>query len=120
MGARRGPNRLVTVIEGPITAVGVSSEIGDLDISRVHCFVGIKFFTDSSGETEAVPIAGTIDIAIRTINNNPRYEAPPISVIEAANPTTITWAANTLAVRATPTGIDVATHYRMLVTCNET
>ncbi len=120
MGGRRGPNKIVQVTEGPITAIGSISDIGSLDITKVHCFVGIKFFADSGGVTPAVPTTGTVTITIRTLNNTPNYEDPPINTINAASPTTLTWAANTMAVRATPAGVDVATHYRMFVTCNET
>lgn len=120
MSARRGPNKILAVIYSGVTAIGDVIILEGIDNIKPHCFAGVRFFADSEGTTEAVPTVGTIDIEIQSLNNEPRYEDPPLPQISAANPSTITWAANTLRVKATPNGIDIATYYRLIVTCNET
>ncbi len=119
-GARRGPNQLVSIFESEIVSVGTTIELGGLDLSKPHCFAGVKFFADALGAIPAVPAKGSVTLQIQTLNNAPRYEDPPATTIQAAAPSTLTWAANTVQVKATPSGIDVATHYRLVVTCNET
>lgn len=120
MTGRRGPNKILTVIYSGVIAIGDAIILDGIDNVKPHCFVGVQFFGDSLGATEAIPTMGTVDIKIQTLNTAPRYEDPPLPQILAVDPTTISWAANTLKVKATPTGIDVATHYRLVVTCNET
>lgn len=120
MSARRGPNQILAVFYSSVTAIGDVIILGGIDNIKPHCFVGVQFFGDSDGATEAIPTMGTVDIKIQSLNNAPRYEDPPLPQISAADPSTITWAANTMKVKATPTGIDIATHYRLVVTCNET
>ncbi len=120
MSGRRGPNQLVRAIESPIAAIAAVITISGMDITRPHCFVGVRFFADSGGAAEAVPTAGTVTISVQTMNTSPRFELIPISVIQALTPETLSWAANTLQVRATPSDVTVATHYRIVVTCNET
>jgi len=119
-GARRGPNILMTDFISPIVAVGTPITITNVDTVKPHCFAGVQFFTDSSGSTQAIPGAGTVVITIKTFNTDPVFEPTPAGTITGAAPVTISWAANTLDVKATPSGITVATHYRLIVTCNET
>lgn len=119
-GGRRGTNKTFTLIESDIVTVGTSIELGKIDVSKPHCFAGVQFFTDATGDTPAVPTAGSVSIEVQTLNNFPRFEFPSGFQISAFTPTTVSWAANTLKVKATPTQIDIATHYRLVVTCNET
>ncbi len=108
-----------TLIEGDITPVGDTITVSAPDATQPHCFAGCQFFSDEIG-TPAVPSAGTVAITIETINTEPIFEAVPANVINADAPLTISWAANTKRVRATPTGIVGATHYRLVVTANQT
>jgi len=119
MNARRGPDKTTSVVMGPITPIADPSELTGNTINP-HCFVGIRFYADAGGTTPAVPTAGTVAIEIATVNNSPNFEDPPQPTIDAADPMTVSWAANTQTVHATPAGIDVATHYQMVATFNET
>ena len=118
MGARRGTNRLFIVQESAVEEIATPITV-DVDVARPHCFAGVQFFADDEGTIPATPGAGVVDIAIKTLNTEIFEESPGVSTIQGPTPTTISWAANTQQVRATPSGITVATHYKLVVTCNE-
>ena len=120
MSGRRGPDKTFTLIQSGIVAVASTIDLDGIDASKPHCFAGLQFFADAQGSAPAIPGAGTVSIDILTLNTTPVFEDPPGNIINATALGTISWAANTLNVRATPTGITVATHYRLVVTCNET
>lgn len=120
MTGRRGPNRIFSVIESDVTPVASPIVLTGVDTVRPHCFAGVQFFADAQGTIPAVPGAGTVAVTVQTINTAPVSEIIPDNVIDATAPTTLSWAANTQQVTATPTGITVATHYRLVVSCNET
>lgn len=90
-----------------------------IDIGRPRCFAGIKFFSDSAGLVPVTPTAGTITIEISTFNTHPELEEFSENIIDAPNPITVSWAANTRSVKAVPTGLVGANFYRLVVTCNE-
>lgn len=119
-GARRGTDKTVVYVESDVFAVGSVITLDGLDTIKAHCFAGIQFFNDAAGTVVATPTAGTILIEIRTVNTTPVFETIPANTVDATAPATISWAANTQAVRATPTGVVGATHYKLIVTCNET
>lgn len=81
-----------------------------------HCFVGARFF-DAQGKP-AVPGAGSIAIAVRTTNSFPAWEAVAGSPIDGTAAKTLNWAANSLAVRAIPTGLTVIAKWQIVVTAN--
>ena len=108
-----------TLLESDIVPVGDTITISAPDATQPHCFAGVRFFSDDTG-TPVVPSAGTVAITIETINTEPVFEAIPANVINADAPLTISWAANTKRVRATPAGIVGATHYKLTVTANQT
>lgn len=118
MSARRGTNKLLTVYESDVVAVGETIELDGLDMGRPHCFVGAQFFSDAAGTTPAVPTAGTVTISVKTFNTQV-YEPVADPVITASAPTTRSWSGNSIAVKAVPADIDVATHYKIVATCNE-
>lgn len=118
-GARRGTNKTMSFSESPIFAVNDIITLEDLDVVRPHCFAGVQFFSDSNGLVPVTPSAGLIEIYVQTVNSTPVFELVP-NHIEALTPTTISWAANTKGVRATPSGIEGASYYKLVVTCNET
>ena len=119
-GGRRGTNKTFTLIESDIVTIGSVINLGNIDTSKAHCFVGAKFFANADGDVQAIPDAGTITIEVETLNTSPVLEEIPDAIINAAAPCTRSWAANTRRVVATPDGITVASHYRIVVTCNET
>lgn len=118
-GARRGTNKTFTIILSDIVPVGVAIDLPGIDTSKPHCFVGAQYFSDAEGDTPAVPDSGTIAIEVESLNTSPILEIIADNIIQAGMPMTKSWAANTLLVRATPSGITIATHYRIVVTCNE-
>lgn len=120
MGGRRGPNEILSLRESAVTPIGDAVTISDIEVFKPHCFAGVQFFSDAAGTTPAVAGAGTVVIKIQTVNTVPAFESIPDGVITAAAPTTLSWAANTLKVKAIPAGLTVATHYKLVVTCNET
>ena len=120
MGARRGTDKTYTHIVSGIVTVATIIDLGNIDATKTHCFVGAQFFADAEGLAQAIPDAGTVTISVETLNTTPVAEAIPDGVIDAIAPCTKSWAANTRRVVATPSGITIATHYRIVVTCNET
>lgn len=108
-----------TFLESDIFLVDAVITSDAPDATQPHCFAGCQFFSDAAG-TPAVPTAGTVAISIETVNTQPIFEDIPANVIDATAPLTLSWAANTKRVRATPTGIVGATHYRLVVTANKT
>ncbi len=118
-GARRGANKTITFVESALTAVGDSVTISNLDITRPHCFAGVQFFDDAEGLISATASDGTVLIEVQTVNTTPVFESVVDNLISAAQPTTITWSANTQAVRAIPSLITNAAFYKLVVTCNE-
>lgn len=118
MSARRGTNKLVAIFESEITAIGDPIELDGLDISRPHCFIGVQFFADAGGAVVAVPTTGDVTITVKTLNSQ-LWEAIPGAAIDASNPATQSWAANTTNLRAVPADVDVATHYKVVLTQNE-
>jgi len=107
------------VFESPVVSAATAIKLG-IDAGKTHCFLGAKFYSDAAGETPATPTGGTIAVDIQTLNSSPAYEPPPVSTIDASNPATLSWAANTDSVRATPSGVAGAAYWRILVTCNWT
>lgn len=119
-GGRRGPNKIFSLVESDVTSIGTTIILDDLDLTRPHCFAGVQFFLDAAGLMPAVPTAGSVVVTAQTINSQPVYETVPGGVITASDPTTATWSGNTKAVKAIPSGVDVATHYKLILTFNET
>lgn len=118
--ANRVENKTFTLIESEIAAVGDAITLDGIDAVKPHVFAGVQFFADSAGAAAATPGAGTVTLTIETVNTTPVTESPQNSIIDATDIKTCDWAANTQRVIATPAGITVATHYRLIVTCNET
>lgn len=118
-GARRGTNKTFTLIKSDVAPVASVIDLTGIDSSKPHCFVGAQFFADADGLVSATPGAGTIAIDVQTINMAPVFEPVANNIMDMTRLMTLSWAANTQRLRATPTGITVATHYRIVVTCNE-
>lgn len=117
---RRAGHSGYVVLTSAIVTVATTITLDEIEPGKPHCFAGAQFFANAGGTTPATPGAGTIDVTIKTVNTDPVFETIPASVITAAVPTTVSWAANALAVKAVPSGVTTATHWRIVVTCNET
>lgn len=109
---------LVTIHKSAVTAIGSVATVTGIDMSKPHCFIGIKFFSDSLGRYEATPTAGRLSFAIKTVNTD-RF-IPQGDQIYAGVPTTLSWTANTEEVQVTPHDVNVAAYYQVVVTANET
>lgn len=81
-----------------------------------HCFLGVRFF-DAQGQP-VTPGAGSIAIAVQTLNSTPVWELPEVSNVDATAPVTVDWAANTFAVRGIPTGVTTAVTWEIVITLN--
>ena len=112
-------NEGFTLVESPVVPVGTTITMTNEDATQAHCFANVKFFADTNGQTPAIPGAGSVAIAVQVVNSQ-AFENPPSPTIDATAPATVNWAGNTSRVRATPTGITVATHYQLVVTSNKT
>lgn len=106
------------VVTSDIAAVNSAIILTAIDAKRTHCQIGVQFFANAAGTVVATPALGTMTVEIETLNTTPVREALG-STISASAPTTLSWIANTIKVKVTPSGVDVATHYRIVVTCNE-
>ncbi len=109
----------VSLHESPVTAIGSVIILSGIDSTKAHCFAGIQFFSDSAGLIPVVPTDGTVTITIETTNTE-LDEATPAGTIQAITPVTVSWAANTQIVTATPADMAGAAFYKLVVTCNET
>lgn len=118
-GSRRGTNKIVSFSESAVVAVDITIILGDLDTVRPHCFAGVQFFSDPEGLVPVVPSTGSLLLEVQTVNSTPVFEAVPSNIIDASAPSTLSWAANTKAVRITPSGVVGAVYYKLVVTCNE-
>lgn len=117
---RRAGHSGYVVLTSAIVTVATAITLDEIEPGKPHCFIGAQFFSDSGGAAPATPGAGTVVITIKTVNTDPVFETIPTASIDATTPTSLSWAANTLAVKATPSGITTATHWRIVVTVNET
>lgn len=89
--------------------------IVDFPITHPHCFASVQFF-DAQGDPVSAG-AGTVTITVKPTNSNV-FESVIDGAIDAASPTTVSWAANTAAIRATPDSIAGAATYKLVVTAN--
>lgn len=119
MSGRRGPNKTFSFIQSDVFPVADTITLDGIDASKPHCFVSPQFFDDAAGTIPATPTSGTIGFAVKTVNSQ-NFEAFPGNNWSTFAPATLSWAANTEKVNAVPNAIAGATHYRIVVTCNET
>jgi hypothetical protein len=114
--SRRRMMTMQTAVVGPTDII----EVTGLPAEFPHNFLSAQFY-DASG-AQIIPTSGTILLEIETVSGSPNFELMLDGVIEAADPSTLTWAANTHSLRATPTGLDVGgVHsWRMVATFNRT
>lgn len=101
-----------------ITSVADTIILSGLPLHRAHYFASVRFFSDANG-TPTTPSGGTVVIVAKTHNNPDFYESITNGTIAATAPVTVSWAANTLDVKASPSGLTGATHMQLVVTSNE-
>ena len=107
-------------IESDVEVVADTIIINGLTEEALHNFVGVRFFSDAGGTTPATPGAGTVAVAIETVNNEDVFEPPlpDTGAIDATAPEVVRWDANTKRVQLIPTGITTATHWKAVWTGN--
>lgn len=120
VAAFKNENRDLATIFSAVVTVATTIELNNLFASNPHCFAGVEFFADAAGLIPATPGAGTITVTVGTANNGPLFEPAPDNVIDATAPTTVSWDGSTKSVKAVPSGVTTATHYRLLVTQHKT
>lgn len=79
------------------------------------CFASVDFF--NSGGVRVSPSAGTVTITVKT-KNTAEFVSVANNAIDATALTVPDWFGNTVAVRATPSGIVGAVNYRLVASCN--
>lgn len=114
-GVKKALYRSVIVPVGDTITLEATEDPG---MSRVspHGFAGIEFL-DGAGDGANVVAAtgGTATIEVRTTVNPSAWESFANNEIDCTAPTTPNWDGTILAVRAVPSGITGATHYRLRV-----
>jgi len=93
-------------------------EMTDLPTDLVHVFIACKFY--DAADSAVTPSGGTLTIEVQTAGNQPNWEDPPETSIDATAPTTIDWAANTYGVRITPSGLTGVDHWTAVLYLNKT
>ena len=83
-----------------------------------HVFIGIELLAADNG-AQSTASAGTFTIHVQTYNSK-FWEPIPSNTITAATQVTRSWSGNTYAIRVSPASLDVATHWRIVVTGNRT
>ena len=99
-----------------------SGEVGNtinltLDWDFAHAFAGIDFFSDAELTTPVEPTAGTVTLTALTIVCE-KFQDLQNGVIDATDRKVIDFACNVVTLKAVPTGIVGATHYRLKVSTN--
>lgn len=77
-------------------------QIDGLRASRMHWFLGVVMF-DVSGN-EIVDVAGSFAVQVKPWTTM-QYDAPLVATIDAKTPVQVDWAAPTVGIKVTPTGL---------------
>lgn len=111
--------RMMTMQAAAVGATDII-EVTGLPADFPHNFLSAQFY-NSDGD-QIVPTAGTILLEIETVSGSPNFEAMIDGVVDARDPATLTWAANTHSLRATPTGLEDGgvNSWRIVATFNRT
>lgn len=107
-------------VTSAIVTVGTEIVLDGIDSSKTHCFIGTQYFDDAAGTMVASPTGGKVTLAVETVNSAPVFEPFTGDIIAPAAIFTASVAANVNRVKATPLTISGATHWRIVVTCNDT
>ncbi len=106
-----------------VTAIASAITVDWIDPSKPHCFAGLQFFSDAAGETPVVPTAGSVAVAVVTVNSYPNSDSIEDSPIDISGAEfTVSWDANTKSVTFTPTSIsgNSVAYWRARVTATRT
>lgn len=85
--------KVVSDLAAVTTPLAEIIDLKDLPSDLTHCFGSVEFFK-ADGTTIADPTAGNVFIRIGTLNTGGQLEQV-FGTILAANPRTLSWAANT-------------------------
>ncbi len=107
------------LLTGDIQAI-VTSEI-DVGKSTYygHHFVGVDFFSDSSG-TPATPTSGSYIITVETRELQGIFQSPANNSVAAATPVSVNFSGSPTKIKFDPNTIVGATHFRLNVNSNRT
>lgn len=116
-------NKTFTIHFSDIVSIAVGAIImTDIDSVKPHCFAGIQFFQDGTDQLPTQPTGGLLTVTVQTVNSAPRFEDVPANAVLASKSHTVSWGANTNQVQAaigTSISGSGVTHYRLVVTSNE-
>ncbi len=84
-----------------------------------HHFVGVEFFSDSSG-TPAVPSAGTYLITVEMRELQGVFQSPANNSVTAATPVSVNFSGAPTKIQFEPDSIADATHFRLNLNSNRT
>jgi hypothetical protein len=107
---------------GPVKVVQ-SNQVDPTDVIEMSgmpqgrtCYLSAQFF-DADGNV-ITPAGGTVTVLIETVGNLGNFEAESGNTITASAPNTITWTANTHAIRASADGLVGVDTWRVVATFN--
>lgn len=106
-----------TLHESPIVAIGAVASISKVAPYAERHFIGVRYYADALGAGLAVPTAGTV--LIEALDETTNQWTPTAAVLDATDLTDKeSIAGNIKQVRATPTALNVATHYQLFCSSN--
>ena len=113
--SRHFTSKFESVYTSVVVDVSTPIELTPGRREQPHIFVGAQFFSDAGGTTEVVPSGGSIAYNLKPITTN-QYEPFPKEIVQADTPETVSVSAPPVeSVRATPSAIAGATHWRIIV-----
>jgi hypothetical protein len=101
--------------------LAIGTEEIEVDKSKLygHHFVGVEFFSDSSG-TPATPSSGTYSITVETWELPGVFQSPLSNLVTAATPVSVNFSGAPTKIKFDPDTIVGATHFRLIVNSNRT
>lgn len=84
-----------------------------------HHFVGVDFFSDSSG-TPATPASGTYLITVELRELQGTFQTPANNSVSAATPVSVNFSGAPTKIKFDPDTIVGATHFRININSNRT
>jgi len=112
---RASGNLDYAVFQSDIVALAAEASIAGIRSDLSNCFIGIKYFADSEGAAPATPGAGTVQLS--TVSISSLSEDLGSAVDATGNAVTVAQG-NFVSVKGVPTGLTVATHYRITISQN--
>ena len=105
------------VHESDVETVATTITLAGLSARLPNSFIGVQFFSDSAGTTFADPGAGTVLIEAEHFIAQDYFQTE-VAALDATDPVVHQSVGNLSRVRATPTGLTTATHWKLVVSQN--